>query len=141
MNCPVCGERLREIERSGVLIDICPACKGCWLDRGELDKLLALDAQQAQVVPISRARSDSQSQEALATIATIVTTTTIITGNATVMMVEAGREAPGNAVVAPSSGKSSAVSGNRLQGGPSWLISAVSPKTSLPPPSLARATQ
>lgn len=64
MDCPVCGERLKEIERSGVLIDICPACKGCWLDRGELDKLLALDAQQAQVVPINRARSDSQSQGA-----------------------------------------------------------------------------
>jgi Zn-finger nucleic acid-binding protein len=62
MDCPVCGERLKEIDRSGVLIDICPGCKGCWLDRGELDKLLALDAQQAQVVPVNRARSDSPDQ-------------------------------------------------------------------------------
>lgn len=43
MNCPVCGERLRAIERYGVEIDICPACKGVWLDRGELDKILEYD--------------------------------------------------------------------------------------------------
>src|SRR4051794_8344132 len=41
MNCPVCSEsRLREVEKNGVLIDICPSCKGVWLDRGELDKLM-----------------------------------------------------------------------------------------------------
>jgi hypothetical protein len=31
---------MREVEKDGVLIDICPECKGVWLDRGELDKLL-----------------------------------------------------------------------------------------------------
>jgi Zn-finger nucleic acid-binding protein len=31
---------MREIERRGVAIDVCPECKGVWLDRGELDKLL-----------------------------------------------------------------------------------------------------
>lgn len=42
MNCPVCdGVRMREVERNGVMIDICPRCKGVWLDRGELDKLLS----------------------------------------------------------------------------------------------------
>ncbi|WKB37153.1 zf-TFIIB domain-containing protein [Terrilactibacillus sp. S3-3] len=41
MNCPVCeNERLKEIDRDGVLIDICPNCKGIWLDRGELDKII-----------------------------------------------------------------------------------------------------
>lgn len=41
MNCPVCdGVRMREVEKDGVLIDICPSCKGVWLDRGELEKLL-----------------------------------------------------------------------------------------------------
>ena len=41
MNCPVCdGVRLREVEKEGVLIDVCPSCKGVWLDRGELDKLM-----------------------------------------------------------------------------------------------------
>jgi Zn-finger nucleic acid-binding protein len=43
MNCPVCGEKLREIERYGVTIDLCPGCKGCWLDRGELEKIAASD--------------------------------------------------------------------------------------------------
>lgn len=41
MNCPICdGSRMREIEENGILIDICPTCKGVWLDRGELDKLM-----------------------------------------------------------------------------------------------------
>ena len=37
---PVCGTTMREIERFGVLVDICPSCKGVWLDRGELDKII-----------------------------------------------------------------------------------------------------
>lgn len=41
MKCPVCDQvTLREVEKSGVLIDICPSCKGVWLDRGELEKLM-----------------------------------------------------------------------------------------------------
>ena len=40
MNCPVCEEKMREVDRSGVTIDICPGCKGVWLDRGELDKII-----------------------------------------------------------------------------------------------------
>ncbi|GIP16777.1 hypothetical protein J40TS1_24190 [Paenibacillus montaniterrae] len=41
MFCPVCdGISLREVEKNGVLIDVCPSCKGVWLDRGELDKLM-----------------------------------------------------------------------------------------------------
>lgn len=40
MICPNCGETLRERERSGIEIDVCPVCRGMWLDRGELDKLL-----------------------------------------------------------------------------------------------------
>jgi Zn-finger nucleic acid-binding protein len=43
MDCPVCGDKLREIERYGVMIDICPACKGCWLDKGELEKIAAME--------------------------------------------------------------------------------------------------
>lgn len=42
MKCPVCNDvRMREVEKDGVLIDVCPDCKGVWLDRGELDKLLS----------------------------------------------------------------------------------------------------
>lgn len=41
MNCPVCDNvTLREVEKEGILIDVCPSCKGVWLDRGELEKIL-----------------------------------------------------------------------------------------------------
>lgn len=41
MKCPHCPEStLVMAERQGVEIDYCPACRGIWLDRGELDKLL-----------------------------------------------------------------------------------------------------
>ena len=41
MNCPIDGETLMMSERQGVEIDYCPRCRGVWLDRGELDKLVA----------------------------------------------------------------------------------------------------
>lgn len=40
MNCPVCGDRMREVQKFGVELDICPGCKGVWLDRGELEKII-----------------------------------------------------------------------------------------------------
>ena len=40
MNCPVDGSTLQMTDRSGVEIDYCPQCRGVWLDRGELDKIL-----------------------------------------------------------------------------------------------------
>lgn len=40
MRCPNCGSRLVELDRSEVLIDACPECRGVWLDRGELDRIL-----------------------------------------------------------------------------------------------------
>ena len=40
MRCPNCGSRLVEVERTEILIDACPDCRGVWLDRGELDKIL-----------------------------------------------------------------------------------------------------
>jgi Zn-finger nucleic acid-binding protein len=41
MKCPVCPEStLLMTERQGVEIDYCPQCRGVWLDRGELDKLI-----------------------------------------------------------------------------------------------------
>jgi Zn-finger nucleic acid-binding protein len=44
MHCPRCHTaELVERDRSGVLIDICTGCRGVWLDRGELDKLIALE--------------------------------------------------------------------------------------------------
>jgi len=44
MDCPVCGDKLRAIEKYGVEVDVCPGCKGVWLDRGELEKILAADS-------------------------------------------------------------------------------------------------
>ena len=42
MNCPRCQKNpLIERERDGVQIDVCTDCRGIWLDRGELDKLIA----------------------------------------------------------------------------------------------------
>ena len=41
MHCPVCDVRLVTMDRQGVEIDYCPQCRGVWLDRGELDKLIA----------------------------------------------------------------------------------------------------
>jgi len=40
MNCPVDGTTLLVTDRSGVEIDYCPQCRGVWLDRGELDKII-----------------------------------------------------------------------------------------------------
>ncbi|MGV3724736.1 MAG: zf-TFIIB domain-containing protein [Actinomycetota bacterium] len=40
MNCPVCSVPLQMTERQGVEIDYCSKCRGVWLDRGELDKIL-----------------------------------------------------------------------------------------------------
>ncbi len=41
MQCPVCTtERLVMADRQGIEIDYCPKCRGVWLDRGELDKLI-----------------------------------------------------------------------------------------------------
>ena len=40
MKCPVDESLLAISERQGVEIDYCPQCRGVWLDRGELDKLL-----------------------------------------------------------------------------------------------------
>lgn len=41
MKCPVCtGIDLKLAERHGVEIDYCPECRGIWLDRGELDKII-----------------------------------------------------------------------------------------------------
>jgi Zn-finger nucleic acid-binding protein len=40
MKCPICNVDLVISERQGIEIDYCPKCRGVWLDRGELDKIL-----------------------------------------------------------------------------------------------------
>ncbi|WP_010268281.1 TFIIB-type zinc ribbon-containing protein [Paenibacillus senegalensis] len=42
MKCPICNDvRMREVKKDDVAIDVCPDCKGVWLDRGELEKLMS----------------------------------------------------------------------------------------------------
>jgi uncharacterized protein len=48
MQCPVCKTvNLTMADRSGIEIDYCPQCRGVWLDRGELDKIIERAAPQA----------------------------------------------------------------------------------------------
>ena len=53
MQCPVCRAPLAMSERQGIEIDYCPQCRGVWLDRGELDKIIERSAppEQAQAAP------------------------------------------------------------------------------------------
>ncbi|HEX8667243.1 MAG TPA: zf-TFIIB domain-containing protein [Allosphingosinicella sp.] len=44
MACPVCRTALVMSERQGIEIDYCPTCRGVWLDRGELDKIIERSA-------------------------------------------------------------------------------------------------
>lgn len=56
MKCPTCPDStLLMSERQGVEIDYCPSCRGVWLDRGELDKLIQLSGSQAPVAEPPRA--------------------------------------------------------------------------------------
>ena len=50
MPCPVCRVPLVMSDRQGVEIDYCPQCRGVWLDRGELDKIIERSAPEAAPV-------------------------------------------------------------------------------------------
>ena len=41
MNCPVCNVELKPADREGIEIDYCPKCRGVWVAREELDRILA----------------------------------------------------------------------------------------------------
>ena len=54
MKCPNCKEvNLVMSERQGVEIDYCPECRGVWLDRGELDKIIERSSQENEKHPAS----------------------------------------------------------------------------------------
>jgi uncharacterized protein len=55
MRCPVDNETLVMADRNGVEIDYCPKCRGVWLDRGELDKIIerGMGGAPAAVAPAS----------------------------------------------------------------------------------------
>ena len=61
MKCPACPDsNLLMTDRQGVEIDYCPACRGVWLDRGELDKLLDRAAVAAAPAPERVAQNRKQ---------------------------------------------------------------------------------
>ena len=67
MACPVDGATLVMSERSGIEIDYCPTCRGVWLDRGELDKIIERNAEasapQAQPAPAPAQQQHQQQQQ------------------------------------------------------------------------------
>ncbi|MDD2366523.1 MAG: zf-TFIIB domain-containing protein [Desulfuromonadaceae bacterium] len=65
MKCPVCTTvNLVMTERQGVEIDYCPDCRGVWLDRGELDKIIERSAPQASATPLQSQQQHVPQQQA-----------------------------------------------------------------------------
>lgn len=60
MKCPVDGATLVITDRGGVEIDYCPDCRGVWLDRGELDKIIERSASPAP--PMQPARGSGRDE-------------------------------------------------------------------------------
>jgi uncharacterized protein len=58
MKCPVCDVALSISSREGVEIDFCPQCRGVWLDRGELDKVI--ERASASLAPTGGGRGDER---------------------------------------------------------------------------------
>ena len=56
MKCPIDEETLLLTERQGIEIDYCPRCRGVWLDRGELDKLIDREPERYESAPGRRDR-------------------------------------------------------------------------------------
>ncbi|MGB3929697.1 MAG: zf-TFIIB domain-containing protein [Sphingobium sp.] len=59
MLCPVCKVDLMLSDRQGIEIDYCPQCRGVWLDRGELDKIIERNMSYGQGTPATGG-ADSQ---------------------------------------------------------------------------------
>ena len=53
MQCPVCRVPLAMSDRQGIEIDYCPQCRGVWLDRGELDKIVERSVPEAAPAPVA----------------------------------------------------------------------------------------
>ncbi len=59
MQCPIDGETLLMTARNGVEIDYCPRCRGIWLDRGELDKIIERSDTGSPSIAASKTASQS----------------------------------------------------------------------------------
>ncbi len=60
MKCPSCNVSLVMADRSGIEIDYCPDCRGVWLDRGELDKIIERSSPSVQNTQPERSREQQQ---------------------------------------------------------------------------------
>jgi|SRR5688572_6130770 Zn-finger nucleic acid-binding protein len=61
MQCPTDGTVLVMSERGGIEIDYCPTCRGVWLDRGELDKIIERSlTEQAPAPPQPQSQPQAQ---------------------------------------------------------------------------------
>ncbi|MFB9983733.1 zf-TFIIB domain-containing protein [Mesorhizobium kowhaii] len=60
--CPSCRVALVMSERQGIEIDYCPQCRGVWLDRGELDKIIERSGRDAAPAPQPHPAAFSQPQ-------------------------------------------------------------------------------
>jgi uncharacterized protein len=54
MRCPADETELKMAERQGIEIDYCPQCRGVWLDRGELDRIIERSASESSPRPDER---------------------------------------------------------------------------------------
>jgi uncharacterized protein len=63
MPCPVCKVPLTMSDRQGIEIDYCPQCRGVWLDRGELDKIIERNAAPVQAAPQPSQQPQQQYQQ------------------------------------------------------------------------------
>ena len=61
MKCPICSVDLVMSERQGIEIDYCPKCRGVWLDRGELDKIIERSA--AEIPRLQSRQNNSERHE------------------------------------------------------------------------------
>ena len=64
MHCPIDQTELVMTDRQGVEIDYCPTCRGVWLDRGELDKIIDRSASPAPSRPEPRPTQVTSSRDA-----------------------------------------------------------------------------
>ncbi len=63
MKCPTDDTLLQISERQGIEIDYCPSCRGVWLDRGELDKLIERSANEATARPAVSTRDRGRDRD------------------------------------------------------------------------------
>lgn len=86
MKCPTCtSTELLMTERLNIEIDYCPQCRGVWLDRGELDKIIERSVNDSRPVAAAPTQSIHQAspQRYDATTAIMVTTIGVVTATAT----------------------------------------------------------